>query len=387
MNQMDMKQTGLALVGCGFVADMYVKTMAAHPQLRIAGVYDRDADRLKRFCAFHNLQAYESFEQLLEDTGVLIVLNLTNPSSHYEVSRQLLNAGKHVYSEKPLAMRMDQATALVELAEAKGLQISSAPCSLLSETAQTMWSAIRSNAVGDIHAVYAEMDDGLLHRMPYDHWISDSGTAWPWKDELEVGCTLEHAGYVLGWLPAFFGPATGVTAFSSVQIQDKTMPGPVDQHAPDFSVACIRFASGVVARLTCSIIAPHDHRLRMFGEEGILGTHDTWHYRSPVYIQRRIRIRRRVLDSPWKSRVKLRGTHLPMVKYRGASQMDFCRGIAEMAEAIQVGRTCRLSPRFSLHVNELALAIHDAGTTPGHHVVKTTFDPIQPMPWAVDTVN
>lgn len=371
----------IAIVGCGFVADLYLKTLSLHPELEITGVYDRDQDRARRFAAYHHLRAYATLEELLGDPRVRIVANLTNPCSHYEVSKACLEAGKHVYSEKPLAMSLDEAKHLVAVAEQRRLEISSAPCSLLSESAQTLWKCLRNDMVGKVRAVYAEMDDGLIHLMPYRKWISDSGNPWPFRDEFETGCTLEHAGYNLTWLAAFFGPATDVSAFASVQIPDKAGDVPAQHMAPDFSVACIRFASGVVARLTCSLIGSHDHHLRIFGDKGILWTEDTWHYRSPVYVRKFITIRRRMMLNPIKRRVPLLGTHQPRPRYRGASNMDFWRGIAEMAEAVQQKRANRLSGRFSLHVNELALAIHNAqgGKT---YAMTTSFDPIQPMPWA-----
>ncbi len=197
----------IAIIGCGFVADYYLSTLNIHPELNLLGVMDRDTERADRFGKFHGASVYPTLESLLTDERVQIVLNLTNPDSHYEVSKACLNAGKHVYSEKPLAMRFEDAHELVELAEMRGLQISGAPCSLLGESAQTLWKALREKKIGDIYAVYAEMDDGLVHRMPYRKWFSASGNPWPAHDEFEVGCTLEHAGYVLGWLPAFFGPA------------------------------------------------------------------------------------------------------------------------------------------------------------------------------------
>jgi predicted dehydrogenase len=374
----------IAIVGCGFVADLYMKTLTLHRgELELAGVYDRDLDRVKRFAAFHHARAYESMDQLLAEKSVEIVVNLTNPRVHYDVSRACLEAGKHVYSEKPLAMEMPKAKELVDLAQQRGLQISSAPCSFLSETAQTMAKALREKAVGKVLAVYAEMDDGLVHRMPYRIWKSASGTPWPYKDEFEVGCTLEHAGYCLSWLAGFFGPARSVTAFASVQIPDKAADIAPQDMAADFSVACIQFASGVVARLTCSLIAHHDHHLRIFGEDGILWTDDTWLYRSPVYVRKFLTIRRRMMLHPIKKKLRMLGTHLPEPKYRGASHMDFCRGIAEMADAIREKRANRLSAQFSLHVNELALAIHHAKCSPGTHAMTTTFNQPEPMPWAM----
>lgn len=372
----------IAIVGCGFVADYYMATMPAHPELELLGVADRDTARADRFAAFHGLRHYDSYDALLDDPHVEIVVNLTNPRSHYEVSKAALEAGKHVYSEKPLAMEFDLAKSLVALADTKGLAIAGAPCNVLGETAQTMWKALRSNAVGNVRAVYAEMDDGLVHLMRYKDWINEAGTPWPYKDEFEVGCTLEHAGYYLTWLAAFFGPARSVTSFASRQIDDKKTDVPLEHDAPDLTVACIQFQSGVMARLTCSIVGEHDHKLRIFGDDGTLSTKDCWYYTSPVLLRRMIRIRRKTMMSPIAKRVPLARAPYGKYKLRGAQQMDFSRGVAEMAAALREGRRSHMPADYYLHVNEMALAIHHAYRGKAEYIMTTTFDPVAPMPWA-----
>ncbi|MGK7911986.1 MAG: Gfo/Idh/MocA family protein [Synechococcus sp.] len=379
---MNTEPVNIAMIGCGFVADYYLQTLAHHPQLSLVGVMDRNRDRAQRFGQQHALLVYTSLEELLADDRIHIVINLTNPSSHYEVSKASLEAGKHVYSEKPLAMQMEQATELVELAMQRGLRLSSAPCSLLGETAQTIWKALRENTIGTVRLVYAEMDDGLVHRMPYRQWYSNSGIPWPYKDEFEVGCTLEHAGYYVTWLAAFFGPAVSVSAFASCLVPDKQTDVPLETSAPDFSVACIQFESGVVARLSCSIVAPHDHSMRVIGDDGILSIEDCWYYQSPIRIKRRFNLRRRMVLSPWSETYPLVRRQGENYGYKGAQQMDFCRGVADMADAIVAGRPHRLSAQFSLHINEISLAIHNAIETGTTQRLQTRFAPIAPMPWA-----
>lgn len=218
--------------------------------------------------------------------------------------------------------------------------------------------------------------------MAYRKWFSASGAAWPFKDEFEVGCTLEHAGYYITLLSAFFGPARTISAFSSALVPDKEGDTPTIA-APDFSVACITFASGVTARLTCSIVASHNHSLRIFGDEGILCTDDCWNYRSPVYIKRMITIRRRTLLIPGRERLSLLHAENGRARYSRSSKIDFCRGISEMASAISERRACRLSARYSLHTNEVELAIQHSREAGSPYTVSTTFDPIEPMSWAI----
>ena len=380
----------IAIVGCGFVADYYLRTLPNYPELELAGVVDRDSHRAARFAAFYRLPVYQNLDQLLADRSVELILNLTNPHSHFAVSKAALEAGKHVYSEKPLATVFEEAKELVRMAECRKLYITSAPCSILGKTAQTIWKALRHNVVGKVRLAYAELDDGLIHRMRYHRWISESGSPWPYKDEFEVGCTLEHAGYYVSWLTAFWGPAKTVTSFASCLIPDKQTDMPLDIIAPDFSVACIEFASGIVARLTCSIVAPHNHALHIIGDEGILSTEECWNYGSPVYLKRRTKL------SLWAEKHKLLGIlpgigarKYPLVRgsnychrYKDSHQIDVAREVAELAGAIVEKRPCRMSARWALHVNEIVLTIQYPQQMGCPRTLTTSFEPVDPMPWA-----
>ncbi len=378
----------IGIVGCGYVADYYLATLKNHPALELLGVCDRDGDRAERFARFHQLRRYRDLPDLLADERVELVVNLTNPSSHYAVSCAALEAGKHVYSEKPLADAFAEAEALVRLAESRGLSIAGAPCNVLGESAQTLWRALRDGIIGTPRLAYAEIEDGPIHLMGPDGWRSESGIPWPVKDELEVGCTLEHAGYYLSWLAAFFGPAEEVTSFSACLVPRKGVA--VDRMAPDFAVATIRFASGPVARLTCGIYAPHDHRLRVVGDRGVLSVEECWDYGSRVRLQRRTRLGLKAEKHPRLARLAGLGPRpLPLVrsphflwKVRGAMRMDFARGIAELAASIVERRPCRLSARFALHVNEITLAMQNPAEMGSPRRLTTTFEPVEPMPWA-----
>ena len=373
----------IAIVGCGFVADYYMRTLPNHPHLELLGVADKVYARAQKFAAYFDTVAYHHLDELLTDPRVEMVINLTNPRNHYEVTKAALAASKHVYSEKPLAMAIDQARELVVEAERRGLRLASAPCSLLGETAQSVWRALRRNKLGKVRLVYAEMDEGMVYGMPYRAWASESGTPWPYKDEFEVGTTLEHAGYIVPWLCAMFGPAVTVHAYSACLMPDKVPGEQLDPaNAPDFAMGVITFKSGVVARLTCSLLAPHDHGLTIVGDTGVLHVEDTWFYNAPITIQRAINIKRRHLKLPWKEKVRLVGGKGMVYQKRGAQQMDFFRGPAELADAIREKRPARLSARFSLHINELVLAISQAGLQQGVYRMTTTFDPVEPMPWA-----
>lgn len=397
-----MKKVGTVVVGCGNIATFYCNTMPRHPWLELRGVYDRNADRAAKYAAYYSTRQYGSLEEVLNDPAVELVINVTNPRSHFPVSKASLEAGKHVYSEKPLAMSFPEAQQLVQLAAARGLRIASAPSRILAETAQTLWKALREDQVGKVHAIYAEMDGGLIYRAKYEEWMNELGMRWPYKDEFEVGCTVEHAGYPVSWLTAYFGPAESVTTISAVQIPElKTIAG-IDVVPPDLTVAMIKFKSGPVARLTSSWIAPSDHSIRMFGDTGILSTRDVWEPRSPVEITRyrKIRVGPRSINFPWKTKYPFAnpprqpgaggGPMTPRALLRAArsrflhlrKRVDFCLGPAELAASLREQRPCVLSPEYCLHNTEIVLAIHNALATGTHTPVTTAFTPMEPLAWA-----
>lgn len=355
-------KTGIAFLGCGYVADFYQQTYANHQDsLTLHGIWDHDRARLEKFSAFYKLDCYASFEEMLADPEVEIIVNLTNPHAHFATSKRILEAGKHVYSEKPLAMEIDQARELVALAEVKGLQIVSAPSSVLGPAAQRLWQAVRERELGTPRLVYAEIDDGLIHKMGYENWLSTSGTPWPAKDEFYTGCTLEHAGYMLSWLVAMFGPVTEVVSMASLCIPDKGGDTPENYTTADFSCALLRFESGMTARLTNSIIAPHDHRLRIFCDGGELCAHEVWNFHTEVeaYPLARNKIQRGMEKFlHMRPKRKLAVAKNPKTKFaEGGHPMDFVRGVADMAAAVRMGRPARLGGAFSLHITEVTLAI------------------------------
>lgn len=398
---------GTVVIGCGNVASFYCGSIPSHPILRFDGVMDVNGSRSAAYSGYYSVRKYESLDDVLSDRNVELVVNLTNPRSHYAVSKACLQAGKNVYSEKPLAMSFSEAQQLVTLAQEKGLYIASAPSRLLAETAQTLWKALREETIGKVHAVYAEMDGGLISRSNYKEWVNELGMYWPYMDEFEVGCTIEHAGYPVSWLSAYFGPVDTVTSFASRQITGLQTEVGLEVLPPDLTIACLRFKSGVVARLTSSWIAPPDHSIRIFGDTGVLSTGDVWAPRSPVYItrNRRIRIGPKRLSIPWKKRYPLsnppgrtfgaEARRMIMRSPRAVGRalrarflhlkkrVDFCLGPAEVATALRQGRPCQLSPEYCLHNTEVVLAIHNAVDDGRPYKVRTSFASMDPLPWAL----
>ncbi len=407
----------IAFVGVGFVFDIYMRTIWAHPELKVLGVCDIDAARAATVGAHYGFAVYPDYDALLADPDVQIVVNLTSIDAHYGLTKRALEAGKHVYSEKPLATEVVQARELFSIARERGLVFTGAPCNVFSDAVSTMWKAVRDGAVGKPLLVYAELDDNPVHLMKTEQVRSPTGAPWPFQEEFQQGCTFEHVGYHLVWICAMFGPARSVTAFSKALVEHKTSAPLSPSDTPDYSVACLDFADGVTARITCSIVAPRDHRMRIIGLEGEIAADSYRHYQSPVHLERfspvglharkaysirtqpllgrrfgvggqRLRLLRHAKSHAVEAE---RGNNRPLrhkligwVRRREIYAQDKLLGIAEMACAIIDERPQPLTPEFLMHVNELTLLIQRAGPDGFCAKPSTSFIPLQPQPHVAD---
>jgi predicted dehydrogenase len=407
----------IAFVGCGYVFDIYMRTRWAYPELEVAGVYDIDTKRSAVVARHYGFHVYPSYDDLLADPEVEIVVNLTNIGSHADTIRRALEAGKHVYSEKPLTTDVTETRMLFELADEMGVVFSGAPCNLYSDAAVTVWTAVRDGAIGKPVLVYAEIDDNPAHLMSLETKSSPTGAPFPVREELQEGCTVEHVAYHLVWLCAMFGPVVSLTAFSNCLIEHKT-DVPLDpDDTPDLSVACLQFASGTAARVTCSWVAPRDHSYRIIGEEGQISADNAFHDQSPIFLERfsgvglsarksntlrtqpllgryfgiggrRIRLVRR-----WRSHAveEERGVGrspkhklVSWLRSRESYAKDKLLGVGEMVRAMEEGRPQPMSPDFMLHLNELTFLIQEAGPSGIAMKPTTTFESFD---WVPDTIE
>jgi predicted dehydrogenase len=403
----------IAFVGCGFVFDIYMRTIRAHPELIVCGIFDINTDRALTVGKHYGFHVYETYEELLNDHSVQIVVNLTNIGSHFSVSKRALEAGKNVYSEKPLTKSLDESKQLFELAESKGLIFSGAPSNIYSDTVRTLFKAVEDGNIGKPLLIYAELDDNPIHLMNFDSVVSPSGAPWPLEEEILEGCTYEHVGYHLVWICALLGPVETLTAFSTELIENKMKGLPSKVGTPDISVACLKFSNGAIARITCSVVAPRDHRMRIIGDAGELSTESYRHYQSPVYIERfskmslnarKFRVfqrypglgrilgiggRKLKLVRHWKSyavegdyqiRSSVKQRLIEWVRRREVYAQDKLIGISEIVNAIEKREKLYLSPDFLMHINELTILIQGAG--PNGLALKplTSFLPLGPIP-------
>ncbi|KEF52559.1 uncharacterized protein A1O9_11402 [Exophiala aquamarina CBS 119918] len=392
----------IAFVGCGFVAAYYGDTLPNHPELRPLAAFDISPSRASAFSKRYNIPIAASYQAILDNPDIDLVVNLTPPASHVEVSRAALLAGKHVYSEKPLSLEPAGAKELIALAAKQNRLLAVAPCNFLGGSMQTLAHLVRENVVGTPRVVYAEIDDGPIHQLPYSTWISSAGVPWPAETEFRVGCVWEHAAYEVGFLTSVFGPAASVTSFSHTLVTEKMKKIAPQDLGPDFCVALIPFRSGVVARLTIGTVARRNRSMTITGDKGILHVPEIWDYEapiqftlsrgsttnpaSPLLLVTPQTTPERAADSPgMPTPMPERGIQVDTPadaprQYPKAYRMDMCLGLAELATAIREKRRPRMAADHAFHVYEILQALHDSVAAPGHREITSDFSPIDPMP-------
>ncbi len=352
----------VAFVGCGNIAGAYAGSLKSRPDLvNIVGAFDIQESATSAFGEEWDCPAYDSFEDVLGDEAVDLVVNLTIQQAHYEVSLRSLEAGKHVHSEKPLALTRDEANHLVKTAAERGVRLSCAPFTWMGEAEQTAWKAIRDGRLGQVRVVYAEMNWGRIewwHPAPANFYAAG------------VGPLFDVAVYPLAVLTTFFGTVERVRGFGKIVLpQRRTLDGePFTVEAPDVVIGILEFRSGVVARVTPTFyVRPTtQHGIELHGDEASIHIGSAHDFQAPLMIAP-------AAGGEWEP--------LPYVRepYPG---VEWGRAIFDVVEALREGRPHRATGAQAAHIVDICNGIIESSERGCPVDVTTTFDPPAPMPWA-----
>jgi predicted dehydrogenase len=357
---------GIGVIGCGVISEIYLKRCETFPQIKAVAVADMNLDAAKKRGEQFNVAAM-SVEELLANSAVDIVLNLTIPAAHVEVGLKAIAAGKHVYLEKPLGTSVAEARKLLDAGKAKGLRVACAPDTFLAGCHQTARSQIDAGVIGrPIAGTSTLMWPGheLWHPNPDFYYSAKGG-----------GPAMDMAPYYITDLVNMLGPIAEVAAFSS-RAQDtrtiakgpregQTVPVEVDTHL----AGVLRFASGAIVQIVTSFdIKGHKHTpLEIYGTKGSLIVPDPNMFVGTV---------ERLEGKDW---VEVEQTHgHGDDNYRGI-------GLADLADAIANDRPHRASGDLALHVLEVIEAIHAAGAEKRTVAISSSVERPAPFPPGLKT--
>lgn len=329
----------VGLIGCGNVSGAYLANAQRFSSYRITACADMIAERSRAVADKHKLTVAASTADLIADADLDLVLVLTLPDSHEEIVGAALDAGKHVFCEKPLAITLAGAQRLVGQADAAGLRVGSAPDTFLGPGLRTCRSIIASGELGRPIAATAVM----AYAGP-EAWHPDPAFLY----QPGAGPLMDMGPYYITALVQLLGPITSTVAMAQRTDDHRTI-ATGDKAGERFAVntpthvcAQLAHASGAISTMVMSFeLCCHSMpTLEVYGTRATLGAPDPNTFGGPVRV-------RTSPDEPWADRALLPG---PTDNARGIGLDDLCRAIAD-------DRPHRASGAMALHVLEVLDAI------------------------------
>ena len=348
-----MSKLTLGIVGAGNIAAPYLEDLQNDPNITVKGITDLSKERAQALANEHDIRLYEDLDTMLVDDAIDLVVNLTIHHAHFDINKACLEAGKHVFSEKPLALEYEQAKTLVELADAKELRLGVAPFTLLYETHQSAWRVVRSGELGRVRLVYAELNWGRMetwhpHPQPY----------------YGVGPLRDVGVYPLTFLTAMFGPVREVTAHAATLKEDRvTMEGEAfTLEQPDFLVCLYRHTSGVLTRLTANFYVTHSSKqqgIEIHGDEKSLFLSSWLWPTGEVEVAE--------FNEPYETRTEV------------DKEVRWGTGVREMVSSILADVPHRTTGAHAAHIVEVLEATYRSISTNDTVAVQSDFEPPEPL--------
>ena len=338
-----MGKARVGVIGCGIISEIYIRNLSTlFGNVEVAAVADLVMEKAAARAAALGVARVCKVEELLADPSIDVVLNLTNPSAHAEVTLAALAAGKHVHTEKPLAIGMKDADRILALARKKGLRVGSAPDTFLGAGIQTCLRLIDEGAIGLPVAAAAFM----ANHGP-EGWHPDPGFFYAQGG----GPVFDMGPYYFTALIALLGPARRVSGSVRRTFRNRLIgSGPnagqaIDVEIPTHAAGTIDFECGAIATFMMSfdVWSSQLPRLEIYGSDGSLSVPDPNTFGGPVRVRGRDdeEWREVPLDLPWAE------------NSRGL-------GLSEMVRAIGTGRPHLASGALGMHALEIMHAVHDA---------------------------
>jgi len=349
----------IGVIGVGTISAQYFAQFPLLPNLELAAVADLDAARAASVAQNEGVAAL-SVGALLADPGIDAVLNLTIPAAHADIALRALDAGKHVYGEKPLALSTTDAAAVLDRAAAEGLRVGSAPDTVLGTGVQTARAVLDAGDIGS--PIGASV-----------HWSAPGHELWhpapAFYYQPGGGPLFDMGPYYLTSLVTLLGPVVRVSGAVTRSSRPRTVatgpnagapiPVDVDTHV----TALLEHENGVTSTITVSfeVWATRMPLFELYGTAGTIAVPDPNRFSDPVFVATD-------QDRQWRE--------CPP----SAGYLDAGRGIglSDMADAIATGRPHRASGELAFHVLEIMEAIIRSGRE--HRVVAVASTAPRPDP-------
>ncbi|WP_160719468.1 Gfo/Idh/MocA family protein [Bacillus sp. USDA818B3_A] len=350
-----MKKLKIGIIGCGNISSIYMENCPKFPHLELVACADLDLKRAQSQAEKFDIPKACSVEELLSDPEIQLVINLTIPKAHADVCIQALEAGKHVYTEKPLAVTREEGRQILETAKKHNLLVGSAPDTFLGAGVQTAIHLIEQGEIGVPIGASA-----FMICRGHEHWHPDPAFYY----DFGGGPMFDMGPYYLTALVALLGPIKRIAGLTRISYPERTILSQpkagtkIDVSIPTHISGVIDFASGVIGNITTSFDAFGGTSLppiEIYGSEGTLLVPDPNTFGGPVKIRKRD-------ENEFKE--------VPLAY--GHAQNSRGLGVADMAKAILEGGDYRANGELAYHVLEAMHGFHDSSDSGIHYTMEST---------------
>ena len=362
----------VGLIGCGHISETYFRGHNYFNNFKITKCADINSENAQKCADTYDITAC-SVDELLKDTEIEVILNLTIPRAHYEVAKQSLENGKHVYSEKPMAVNFSEGEELLALSKSKGLYIGNAPDTFLGGGIQKSIDLINQNKIGNVRlgsAIFAYPGVQSYHPNPE-----------PWFANNEGGPVMDMGPYYLTALVNLLGPAKSVHGVST-KVFEKRVIGIGPKKDQEFSVECptrylvnLEFHNQALIQISLSfdVVTHQRNHIELYGDKGSMIVPDPNMFGGSVMTSNDdsgIWEEHKTDDLPL-GRINIttqsgRANESPTnANYRGV-------GLAEMLYCIENGINHRCNGELSLHVLDIIKSTMKAADSRTTQDIKTS---------------
>lgn len=383
-----MERIRVGVVGIGDISDVYLNNLKKYDAVELVACAARNLDKAQRKAAQHGIpKAYASAMELIADPDVDLLLNLTTPAAHFEYNLAALRAGKHVYTEKPLAMNYAEGKQLVELAREKGLYLGCAPDTFLGARLQNCRELLDAGKLGRITAGGAYV---VSHGHEWHHPSPD------FFYQPGAGPLYDIAPYYMTALLSLLGPVRRVCAMANCAERTRIIPtgdkkgNPIAVNVDTHVTGTLEFVSGAIVTLTASFDVWDSElpRIELYGTEGTLLLRDIDPLAGPNFFGGDTLLRTkeryrwqdaarspRFVDVPW----EIAENKHP---FGSVSHAENPRGIGlvDLVYALRAGRPARASGEMALHSLEIMDGMMLSAQEHRFYELETTFARPAPLP-------
>ncbi|WP_415402212.1 Gfo/Idh/MocA family protein [Tateyamaria sp. SN3-11] len=363
---------GIGIIGCGNISAAYLRLAPLFKGLEVRAVADMNAESAKARAQEFNVRA-ETVEGLLSADDIDIIVNLTIPDAHFSVTRDILRAGKHAYTEKPIVLTLEQGEELRALAAENNLRIGSAPDTFLGGAHQAARAAIDAGQIGKVIAGTAHvMSHGMEHWHPNPDFFFLPG----------AGPMLDIGPYYVTNLIQLLGPVKRVSALTSMASDTRTILSEprkgevIPVKTPTNIHALLDFHSGATITLSTSWdVWAHRHgHMELYGADGTMFLPDPNWFSGTVEIT----------NAEGETRTLDTDSHplgIPNQDNHGEAKANYrTAGLAEMAIAMNEGRPHRCALELAIHAVDVMTSVLKAGEQGEVITLSTTCERPAPLP-------